>query len=81
LRPFGSGTLFTQGECAYSEFESKGSASPYGNHTGKSSGRNRLTEQDRKQRRGDNRRDSTIVIIGLLTIMAAVGLAITALMG
>jgi hypothetical protein len=42
---------------------------------------NRLSEQDCKKRRGDNP-DSTIVIIGLLTIMAAaIGLAITALMG
>jgi hypothetical protein len=43
---------------------------------------NGLSEQDRKQRHGDNRRDSTIVVICLLTITAAaIGLAITALMG
>ena len=43
---------------------------------------NGLNEQGRKQRRSDSRRDSTIVIIGVLTIIVgAIGAAITAFMG
>ena len=43
---------------------------------------NGLNEQGRKQRRSDSRRDSTIVIIGILTIIVgAIGAAITAFMG
>ncbi|HAN63834.1 MAG TPA: hypothetical protein DCQ79_08245 [Rhizobiales bacterium] len=43
---------------------------------------NGLSAQDRKQRRSDSRRDGTIVIIGVLTIIvAAIGAAITAFMG
>ena len=43
---------------------------------------NGLSAQERKQRRSDSRRDSTIVIIGVLTIIvAAIAAAITAFMG
>jgi hypothetical protein len=43
---------------------------------------NALNEQGRKQRRSDSRRDSTIVIIGVLTIIVgAVGAAIAAFVG
>jgi hypothetical protein len=44
---------------------------------------NGLNEQGRKQRRSDDSRlDSTIVIIGILTIvLGAIGAAITAFMG
>jgi hypothetical protein len=43
---------------------------------------NGLSAQDRKQRRSDSRRDGTIVIIGVLTIIvAAIAAAITAFMG
>jgi hypothetical protein len=43
---------------------------------------NRLSTQGREQRCNDSRRDSTIVIIGVLTIIVgAIGAAITAFMG
>jgi hypothetical protein len=44
---------------------------------------NALNEQGRKQRRSDDsRRDSTIIIVGVVTIIVgAIGAAITAFMG